>query len=145
VTDLDPAANPYVQWILAGRHTTALPLALRPEHFETIRANLDRLEWRRAALRDYLAGQPAETFDRYNLSDIFEYMSEGDCHQLLEALAERGKGGGRLVYWNLFVERSRPEHLAQRLRPLPELAATLHAQDKAFFYSRLVIEEITHP
>lgn len=145
VADLDPAANPYVQWILTGRHTTALPLALRPEHFETIRANLDRLEWRRAGLREYLDHQPPQAFDRYNLSDVFEYVSERECHQLLEALAGRGKGGGRLAYWNLFIERSRPEYLAQRLRPLPELAATLHAQDKAFFYSRLVIEEITHP
>src|SRR5205823_11020628 len=45
VTELDPAANPYLQWIMTGRHTTALPFALRPENFEAIRANLDRLEW----------------------------------------------------------------------------------------------------
>lgn len=143
LTALDPAVNPYVQWILTGRHTTALPLALRPEHFDTIRANLDRLEWRHMGLQEYLAGE-AQTFDRFNLSDIFEYMSEGDCCPLFEALAEHGKAGGRLVYWNLFVPRSRPQHLARALHPLSEVATALHAQDKAFFYSRLVIEEIAH-
>ena len=28
-------------------------------------------------------------------------------------------------------------------RPMPELAERLHRQDKAFFYSALIIEEIT--
>ena len=30
LTELNPADNPYMQWILTGRHTTALPLALCP-------------------------------------------------------------------------------------------------------------------
>ena len=145
MTDLDPAANPYLQWIVAGRHATALPLALRPEHFETIRANLDRLEWHCESVEEYLPRAAERTFDRYNLSDIFEYMSEADCHALLETLASRGTGGGRLLYWNLFVPRSRPEHLAAKLRPLTGLAADLHAEDKAFFYRRLVIEEVLRP
>ena len=46
LTKLNPAENPYLQWILTGHHTTALPYALRPENFEAIRANLHRLEWR---------------------------------------------------------------------------------------------------
>lgn len=145
VTDLDPAANPYLQWIVTGRHTTALPLALRPEHFETIRANLDCLEWHCESLEEYLSRAAERTFDCYNLSDIFEYMSEADCDALLETLASRGKAGGRLLYWNLFVPRSRPEHLAGKLRPLTDLAAALHAQDKTFFYSRLVVEEVLRP
>ncbi len=33
VTAVDPADNKYLQWILAGRHLTALPCALRPEHW----------------------------------------------------------------------------------------------------------------
>ena len=43
LTELNPAENPYLQWILTGRHLTALPTALRPEHFDTIRANIDRI------------------------------------------------------------------------------------------------------
>src|SRR5690606_28818523 len=44
LVELDPAANPYLQWILTGRFTAALPHALRAENFDAIRANLDRLE-----------------------------------------------------------------------------------------------------
>jgi S-adenosylmethionine-diacylglycerol 3-amino-3-carboxypropyl transferase len=143
LTVLDPADNPYLQWILTGRHTTALPLALRPEHFETIRAHLDRLEWRRQSVEDFLAQQGPRSLDRCNLSDIFEYMSEANYRQLLEKLADAGRPGGRLAYWNMLVPRRRPDALASRLRPLTELARRLHLADRAFFYSDFVVEEVT--
>jgi S-adenosylmethionine-diacylglycerol 3-amino-3-carboxypropyl transferase len=142
VTELNPAENPYLQWIMSGRHTTALPLALRAEHFETIRANLDRLEWRCQSIEDFLASREGRSIDRYNLSDIFEYMSEENCHQLLALLVSHGKAGGRLAYWNMLAPRCRPESMAGQLRPLTELAERLHREDKAFFYSRFVVEEI---
>jgi S-adenosylmethionine-diacylglycerol 3-amino-3-carboxypropyl transferase len=142
VTELNPADNPYLQWIMTGRHTTALPCALRPEHFDTIRANLDRLEWRCQPVEDFLAASGPRSVDRFNLSDIFEYMSPENYHGLLERLATAARPGGRLAYWNMLVPRSRPESLASRLRPLADLAARLHLQDKAFFYSRFVVEEV---
>lgn len=142
VTELDPADNPYLQWIMTGRHTTALPLALRPEHFDTIRANLDRLEWRCQSVEDFLQSADARDIARFNLSDIFEYMSGENYHQLLGRLVSRGTIGGRLAYWNMLAPRSRPESMASQLRPLAELSRRLHLQDKAFFYSRFVIEEI---
>jgi S-adenosylmethionine-diacylglycerol 3-amino-3-carboxypropyl transferase len=142
VTELNPAENPYLQWIMTGRHTTALPLALRREHFDTIRNNLDRLEWRCQSVEDFLATQEPHSVDRFNLSDIFEYMSPENYHRLLERLATGARCGARLAYWNMLVPRSRPESLAGRLRPLDELAARLHDQDKAFFYSRFVLEEV---
>jgi S-adenosylmethionine-diacylglycerol 3-amino-3-carboxypropyl transferase len=142
VTELNPADNPYLQWIMSGRHTTALPLALRPEHFDTIRQNLDHLEWRCQSVEDFLQSQDPRSIDRFNLSDIFEYMSEENYRRLLERLIANGRTGGRLAYWNMLVPRSRPEALAARLRPLPELSQKLHLQDKAFFYSRFIVEEI---
>jgi S-adenosylmethionine-diacylglycerol 3-amino-3-carboxypropyl transferase len=142
VTELDPAANPYLQWIMKGRHTTALPLALRPEHFGTIRANLDRLEWRCQSVEDFLNEQGPRSIDRFNLSDIFEYMSPENFHRLLAHLAASGRPGGRLAYWNMLAPRSRPDSMANVLRPLNDLSARLHLQDKAFFYSRFVVEEV---
>jgi S-adenosylmethionine-diacylglycerol 3-amino-3-carboxypropyl transferase len=141
-TVLDPAANPYLQWILTGRHATALPYALRPENFDAIRTNLDRLEWHCRSLEDFLAERDAGSIDRCNLSDIFEYLSPQNTQRLLERVAHCGRRGGRLAYWNTFVPRSRPEALADRLRPLGDLAATLHERNKAFFYCRFVVEEI---
>jgi S-adenosylmethionine-diacylglycerol 3-amino-3-carboxypropyl transferase len=142
LTTLNPAENPYLQWILTGRHTTALPFALRPENFNSIRENLDRLEWRCQSIEDALDGEDSKRFDRYNLSDIFEYMSADNYEKLLTKLVERGNRGGRLAYWNMLVPRNRPESLCGRLQPRPELAGALHAADKAFFYSGFIVEEI---
>lgn len=139
---LDPAQNPYVHWILTGTHGDALPHALRPEHFETIRARLDRVEWRCSSLDDCLAGRGEREIDRFNLSDIFEYLPEGHYHDLLRGLLRVGRPGGRLVYWNMLAERRRPEVMAERLRPLEGLARELHGRDKAFFYSALRVEQI---
>src|SRR5204863_3495424 len=86
LTALDPAANPYLQWILTGRHTTALPYALRPENFEKIRRNLDSIEFHLASIEQYLAAFPEVRLGRMNLSDIFEYMSEDNYRALLELL-----------------------------------------------------------
>lgn len=142
LTALNPAENPYVQWILTGAHLTALPYALRPENFDAIRANLDRLEWRRQSLEDYLATAEAHSVDRFNLSDVFEYVSRDHYAQLLAQLAPVGRSGGRLLYWNMLAPRGYLDELDSRLRPLPELAQHLHRQDKAFFYSALFIQEV---
>jgi len=142
LTALDPGENPYVQWILMGRHGTALPHALRRENFDLIRARLDRLEWQCLPLETFLDSQPEGSVGRFNLSDIFEYISARQYEHLLDRLLRVGRSGGRLVYWNLLVDRRRPETLAERLRPLEPLASELHERDKAFFYGALVVEEI---
>lgn len=142
LTELNPAENPYLQWILTGQHTTALPFALRAENFDAIRDNLDRLEWRCQSVEEFLTEIGERAIDRYNLSDIFEYMSPENYQRLLERLVRAGRPGARLAYWNMLAVRHRPESMAGSLRPLGELAAELFARDKAFFYSTFVVEEI---
>lgn len=142
LTVLDPSQNPYLTWILTGTHGDTLPLYLRPEHFETIRARLNRLELRQQSVEAFLDENGPRSIDRFNLSDIFEYMSDDTTQTLLARLADAGRRGGRLAYWNMLAPRQRGEALSARLKPLTELAQRLHAQDPAFFYSRLVIEEV---
>jgi len=139
---LDPSDNPYLHWILTGTHGEALPLALREEHFETIRSRLDRLTWGLGSLEDLLDEPGADRHDAWNLSDIFEYLPKDATETLLRRIADRSAPGARLAYWNMLAPRSRPDSLADRLRPLDELAQSLHSRDKAFFYSRFVIEEV---
>ncbi|MEZ5304115.1 MAG: DUF3419 family protein [Verrucomicrobiales bacterium] len=142
LTELDPAENPYLHWILKGAHGTALPYALREENFAAIRANLDALEIRRCSVEDFLAEAGPRGIDRFNLSDIFEYMSPAASDALFAKIAEAGRPGGRIAYWNMIVPRQPPASLAGRLRLLDSLSAELHRQDKAFFYSTFRVEEI---
>ena len=108
LSELNPAENPYLQWILTGRHTTALPFALRPENFQAIRANLHRLEWRQTSLEEYLDGVASGTINRFNLSDIFEYMSLENYHRALQKIIRTGAPGARVCYWNMLATRCRP-------------------------------------
>jgi len=137
-----PRENPYLQWILKGRFESSLPFAWRRENFTKIRDNLDALEWRCASIEDVLAELPDASVDGFNLSDIFEYMSEASYERLLQELVRKGSRGCRLVYWNVVVDRRRPRFLANALRELRAVAARLHSRDNAFFYRSLIVEEV---
>ncbi len=142
LTELDPAENPYLHWILTGTHGNALPFALREENFDAIRRNLDRLEWRLVPMEEFLDNQPEDSIHAFNLSDIFEYISPENTRAMLEKIARAGAPGARLAYWNTLAPRSRPDNMADRIEAKEALAKSLHARDKAFFYCRFVVEEI---
>jgi S-adenosylmethionine-diacylglycerol 3-amino-3-carboxypropyl transferase len=142
LTALNPAENPYLQWILTGSHPAALPFPLRPENFDAIRQNLDCLEWHCDSLEAYLGRTLPGTFDAFNLSDIFEYISEPSYHRLLDQIVRSARPGARLAYWNMLTDRRRPDSMADRLRPLENLSRDLHARDKAFFYCAFHVEEV---
>ena len=97
-----------------------------------------------ASIEDYVgeAAKQGLRFQRFNLSNIFEYMSEENFHAALSQLADSASSGARLFYWNMLVPRSSPDSLRHRFLPLADQAAALHARDKAFFYSRVVLEEV---
>jgi S-adenosylmethionine-diacylglycerol 3-amino-3-carboxypropyl transferase len=61
---------------------------------------------------------------------------------LLAKLVNCARPGARLAYWNMLAPRTRPKSMAAKLRPRTELAERLHREDKAFFYSRFVLEEV---
>jgi len=146
ITVLDPAENPYLHWILTGTHGEALPWALRAENFERIRSRLDHLEWHELSLEAFLEREQSRgtpmTADKVNLSDIFEYMSEANTAALLARLANASRPGGRFAYWNMLAPRRSPPSLSDRLQSRDDLALPLFAQDKAFFYSAFVVEEV---
>jgi S-adenosylmethionine-diacylglycerol 3-amino-3-carboxypropyl transferase len=142
LTELSPAENPYLHWILTGTHGHSLPHALREENFNNIRQNLDRLEVFHGSIEDYLAANPQSKFDGFNLSDIFEYMSEETTSQLYTQLLTAAAPGSRLAYWNMLAPRQCPSALTSRVHLHTNLGADLLAKDKAFFYSAFRVEEV---
>ncbi|MDX2288376.1 MAG: DUF3419 family protein [Hyphomicrobiaceae bacterium] len=138
--DLDPAENPYLHWILKGRHGEALPLPWRRSAYETIRERLGRVEVRHGTLEGLVAsGLKA---DGFNLSDIFEYMDETTFAQVYGQILAAANPGARLVYWNMMAPRRAPPAYAGQVRVRHDDEATGKAADKAFFYSDFVVEEV---
>ena len=140
LVDQDPSKNPYLHWILTGAHGEALPLALRPEHFDAIRDRIDRLEVRLSTI-EALAEQGVRA-DAFNLSDIFEYMSPPAHEAAYRAVLDCARPGARIAYWNMMAPRRAPAALAGRVLPDRALEAALRPADKAFFYRDFVLETV---
>lgn len=143
LADLDPADNPYLQWIAYGRFVSALPHALRAENFEAIRGRIDRLEPRPAPVQRILAEAGPGTFSRFNLSDVFEYLPPSGSDALFEAVARAGRPGARVAYWNMLAQRRPPARLAGRFQTLEPLGRRLHERDRACFYRAFWVDELT--
>jgi len=141
LTEIDTAENSYLHWILTGRYDHALPRALRAEYFDPIRDNIHKIEWHLMSIEDFFQCEKELKVDKFNLSDIFEYMSLESYHSLLQSLVKHSSKNARLAYWNMLAPRSRPESMVGQLHPL-EIADQLHKRDNAFFYSRFVVEEV---
>lgn len=136
----DPADNPYLHWIMKGTHGDALPMTWRAEHYQTIRSRLDRLQIMPGSLEAFIA--TGEKADGFNLSDIFEYMSPQVFASVYGDVLNAAAPGARLVYWNMMAPRRVPPAHRTRVETLTALQDRLKAQDKAFFYSDFVIEQV---
>jgi S-adenosylmethionine-diacylglycerol 3-amino-3-carboxypropyl transferase len=142
LTEIDPAKNPYLQWIVTGRFVTALPHAWRAENFAPIRSHIDRLEIELASVESCLARTADASIDRFNLSDIFEYISPSGSEALFHDIVRCGRSGGRLAYWNMEAPRRCPPALAGRVIALDELSQRLYRETMTFFYSGFYVEEL---
>jgi S-adenosylmethionine-diacylglycerol 3-amino-3-carboxypropyl transferase len=141
LTELPVRSNPYLAYVVTGTFPPeALPRYLRPEHTDAIRARLDRVRIHLGPVEAAEGG----SFDGFNLSDVFEYMSPAEHERCYAALVARAQPGARLAYWNLFVPRARPEALADRVRPLGAEAAALRRRDQAWFYGAFHLDTVLH-
>ena len=141
-TELPTHTNPFLDYIANGNYTQALPRYLRREHFENIRAGLDRLTLHHGPIEQAGAQHRGDGFHAFNLSDIFEYLNVSSAGNLYAELVALAQPGARLAYWNTLVTRGLPSELADRVRPLRKLSNELFARDLAFFYGEFHVDEV---
>lgn len=140
-TALPTHSNPYLTFIFTGNYGKALPRYLRPDVLPKLRANMDRLALRQGLIDQVATSSPIK-FDGYNLSDIFEYLDPPATEQIYGALLAAANPRARFAYWNMLVQRRRPERFARDVIEREELASDLFSRDLAFFYSAFVVEEV---
>ena len=115
-----------------------MPYALRQENFMKIKSNLDKIEFKQISVEDALKSE--EKFDCYNLSDIFEYMSQKSMDSIYEQILEHSNKEARIAYWNMLVDRKCS--FIDKVSCNEELSKSLWLKDKAFFYKNFIVEEI---
>jgi len=157
---LNPYENPYINYILTGNYRKdCLPYFLRKENFDKIRKNLHKVEILQSSVEEYL-DQIDFKIDKFNLSDIFEYMSAENYSKLMEKIYDNAEDNALLAYWNLIVERN-SEKLdykktdseiavtgkeknvnGRKYERMKELDRKLHEKDMTFFYTDFVVEKV---
>jgi len=134
--------SPYVNYIFTSNYPRhALPVYLRKENYTIIKNNINRLKQHIGDIRSCIDSYGHIKFNVYNLSDIFEYMSETEYHEELKYIMRGSAKGARLAFWNLLVDRLFPEDLSFEYEK--ELSERLHGQDRAPFYKRFIIGTFT--
>lgn len=126
--------NPYIQLAALGEFKF-LPFYLRKDNYLIIKENIDRLV--------YIEGDFSsiktlnKVFDFYNLSDIFEYVSEDKTAEYEDIIINHSNRGTRIVFWNMIVKRSFKRTEFKRINSRFDLL-----RDKAFYYSNQYIYEV---
>ncbi|ERL26117.1 MULTISPECIES: DUF3419 family protein [unclassified Leptotrichia] len=158
--ELNPYENPYINYILTGNYRKdCLPYFLRKENFDKIRRNLHKVEILQSSVEEYL-DQIDFKINKFNLSDIFEYMSAENYSKLMEKIYDNAENNALLAYWNLIVERN-SEKLdykktdseiavtgkeknvnGKKYERMKELDRKLHEKDMTFFYTDFVVEKV---
>lgn len=143
MTQLPTHNNPYLEYILQGNYTRTLPRYLQPEQVERLKSTDAKLTLFHGSIEAATQSYSQWRFDGYNLSDIFEYLPLEQGQKICEQLVEVSAPNARLVYWNMLA----PRRFSKQMMTLEYLAAESQIgfrQDKAFFYSDFVVEEVAH-
>jgi S-adenosylmethionine-diacylglycerol 3-amino-3-carboxypropyl transferase len=141
LSELDTSENPYLQFILYGEYTTSLPYSLREENYDKIRNSLERIEFRKDSIEAFIALFYGK-LNAFNLSDIFEYMSQEGMDALFETMLKKAAPGARFAYWNMLAPRKCSCTLQKKfgVKTCEAENEKFIMSDKAFFYSKFYLD-----
>lgn len=140
-TELDTSENSYLYYIFNGKYDKVLPFAYRRENFEKIKSNIDKITLLSESVETFIDRKDVDYISKYNLSDIFEYMSDEQMCRIFEKIFTKSKTGAKIAYWNMLADKRASKYF-ENLEYKEKEAEYLLKKDKAFFYSKFILEEI---
>lgn len=126
--------NYFLEFIMKGRFISGLPHYAREENFELIKSRMDRLVVFNGLAED--AFKDYSGFNKFNLSNIFEYMPPELFQSVAENLAKNGEPSARYAYWNLMVPRKMYK-IIPGMKHDNNWTTSMTNKDKGFFYSNV--------
>ncbi len=131
--------NEYLSYIFTGEFKSQLPHYLLPENLKKVRENINHIKFAQGTAEEILSKYGK--FDGFNLSDIFEYMSETQMKENADIIYNYSNLNARVAYWNLMVPRHLSESYPDQFVFQKELSEQLQAIDKCFFYNQFIIDQ----
>ncbi|MCK4644849.1 MAG: DUF3419 family protein [Candidatus Aminicenantes bacterium] len=128
--------NYFVEYIMTGRYSNldAAHPYLQAANFLILKERVGRMQLVCESLADYLKSLKSGSVSKFNLSDIFEYMSDEEVESTLQEMLRVSRHDSRLAFWTLFVPRPVPSSLNGQIIHLSSESEKLYSNARTFFY-----------
>ena len=133
--------NSMLQYMLTGTFNHLLPYYAQEKNFTVIKKNIDRLLLTKGMIEHHTP--ELLKFNKFNLSNIFEYMDVQAFKEGSAALMQYSTKNTRYAYWNLMVERDMSQ-LSPSLKQNLNLMTHLREEDMGFFYKGIQVVDYEH-
>lgn len=139
-TELPARSNYFLALILLGHYVDedALPAYLSRENFDAMRSRVDRVSIVTGEIEQFLVSLPDDSIDRFNVSNLFDWIQTPIFIRLHEEIARVGRNGARMANWNTLLARAIPEEVT-RIERLADRGAELLRCDRAFLYANFEV------
>lgn len=144
LSDITIKSNYFLAAYFTGKYNNEneIPLYLKPDNYEKIKRNVNRIEVITADTKYWLEKMPPYSIDGFCLSNICELMSEEDTRKLFTEVVRTAKPGAKVCFRNLMIPREVPEELQNIISKNKCLSETLLATDRSFVYSKVAAYDV---
>lgn len=132
--------NYFLSQAVTGRFRgNRVPPYLLEENFETLRNNLDRVLVVNGWLGPFLDTLPEGSVDKFNLLDIFDWMTPEVFEDTLKSVLRAASQDARMIYRSGSYRFDPPPSIARQVNRHDELAARLLARDRSATYGSFYV------
>lgn len=139
LSQVSSQSNSFLHYCLKGHFGNHLPYFAQNEgRYNRVRKNLHLLKLENNFIQ--FAANNYGSFDRFNLSNIFEYMDEETFDETVGQLISIANPNAIFAYWNLMV----PRRMSSVEKQISAIFSNEVAdrQDRGFFYDQFITERL---
>lgn len=143
LTSVPNRGNFFMYYSLTGRYGDSLPPYLEQIGYAKLKTMISSsLSIETGNLLNYLKSKPDNSFSKFNLSDVFEPLSEVESETLWREIIRTAKSEAKVAYWNNLVKRSYPSSVSAQIITDSDFTKELQAKDRVFFYDSFHLHTI---
>jgi S-adenosylmethionine-diacylglycerol 3-amino-3-carboxypropyl transferase len=131
--------NYFLSLYLLGKYKNEneVPLYLKKENFDIIRARVDRIKIITADAQGWIDSMPDKSIDCFALSNICELMSDKDTNRLFTGVERTARNKARVIFRNLMIPRDVPDTLKDLIVKDEKLSRYIYDNDRSFVYGKV--------
>ena len=135
--------NYFLHYCLTGGFGKTLPAYLQKKNYALLKKNkTSKLSIVSSNTLTYLKSVPDNSYTKYNLSDIFEALSDNETNMLWEEIIRTSKKDAVIVYWDNLLSNPVPARFSNIVKSEKQLERKLSSKDRVFFYGDFHIYKI---